>query len=131
MQSRAYRKLERFMERVLSQYDLTLMEWALVGVVRDYGKKGVTMTELAKVLEVDVSHITNKVNELKATKLLTKTPNPKDRREKYIQITGKGKRFVDATEKQLRIELRKWLKSVSRFSLIHYVKTLKTIADLK
>ena len=71
LQARAYRNLREFMSSELKQYKYTMMEWALVGLVYDYtADGGARVSQLAKLLDVGTSLVTNMLNVLESRGLI-------------------------------------------------------------
>lgn len=131
LQARAYRKLRAFMSSQLRKHDLTMMQWALLGMVVDNRKSGITIGTLAHILEVEPPLVTNMVNDAIANGMLMKQTDTKDRRVRIVLPTDKCINRVNKVEKQLRGEFKVWVKSINSLQLAGYIKTLKQIADLE
>ena len=115
----------------LKPHKVTMMEWAFLGVVHDSGKKGISVSELADIIGVEVSHITNMTIKLQKRGLVGKVPHKQDMRIKLLLTTKKGDEFVQATETQLRASMKKWLKPIDKLAFLGYIKTLYEISKLK
>jgi DNA-binding MarR family transcriptional regulator len=106
-----------------------MMEWALVGLVYDYTSDGgARVGQLATILDVEISLVTNMLNGLESRELITRIIDPADKRARRVVTTRKAEADVKKIEKKLRIEMRKWLGNVSSRELQGYVKTLQNLA---
>lgn len=130
LQSRAHRKLESFISKRLKEHSLTMMEWAMLGTIHDAGRKGITMSKLARILDVNISHITNKSEEFIERGLVEKKINEQDKRVKFLIATDECREKVQRVEKSLRKEMRAWMRGVNKTSLYAYIKTLEAITEL-
>lgn len=131
LQARAYRNLRTFMQDHLEKYELTMMQWALLGTVAKAGTKGVTINQLATILDVEGSLITNMVNTAVKTGGVQKKIHPNDSRARIVIATTGGLKLVTQIETELRKAMRSWLTSIPRASLQGYLHTLEKIAQLK
>lgn len=131
LHSKAYRAVRYFMADFLKKYDLTPMEWNLVGHVCDDSKKGSKTSELAEQFGVEISLMTNSINKLVSKGLVTRTADKRDRRAKAILITDSGTAMVESIETKLAEAMTEWLEEVEPESLAHYVSVLKTLAGMR
>lgn len=129
LQARAYRRLKRFMTEQLSPYDLTMMQWSLLGHIYDYGQDGVRTSVLADIFDVQTSLMTNMVNELEKRELVYRTADPDDSRARQVRVTSEGAQFVHEVEQELRTAMREWLGDINRKHLYRYLQVMRTIAD--
>ncbi|WDE05839.1 MarR family transcriptional regulator [Thalassomonas viridans] len=58
-----------------------------------------TLLEISKTLKRDKSQITRLIDELCATDMVKREPNPKDKRSKLLKLTAKGYEFFETIEK--------------------------------
>lgn len=130
LQSKAYRRLKSFMADSLSQYDLTMMEWALLGYIYEAGNSGARTSNLAGEFDVEASLMTNMVNSMERRRLVKRVVDPEDKRAKLVAVTEVGSALVVEVEQKLRISMRQWLKSVNRRHLHSYIKVLGQISRL-
>ncbi len=129
LQARAYRNLREFMTTHLKEHNYTMMEWALVGLVYDYTSEGgARVGQLATILDVEISLVTNMLNTLEGRELISRIIDPTDKRARRVVTTRKAEADVKKIEKKLRIEMRKWLGNVSGRELQGYVRTLQSLA---
>lgn len=130
LQAKAYRKLRHFMQKELEQYDITMMQWALLGTIYRSGTKGAIINDIARRLDVEGSLVTNMVNNMVKREYVKKVVNPYDSRSKKVIATSEGKQLVRRVERELRKAMRSWLSPISKLSLSRYLITLDKIANL-
>lgn len=129
LQARAYRNLREFMTSHLKEHEYTMMEWALVGLVYDYTSEGgARVGQLATILDVEISLITNMLNVLERRDLIKRIVDSSDKRARRIVTTRKAEADVKKIEKKMRTEMKKWLGNVSTRQLFSYVRTLQKLA---
>ncbi|MFB5662863.1 MarR family winged helix-turn-helix transcriptional regulator [Alteribacillus sp. HJP-4] len=63
-------------------------------------------TEIGKKLSILKSNLSPLVNKLKSMEYVTTCTDEKDRRIKYIQLTAKGKAFLDERKQMLQDEIQ-------------------------
>lgn len=107
-----------------------MMDWAFLGTVYDAKKDGISVSDLAEVIGVEVSHITNMTIKLQARGLVGKVPHPEDHRVKLLLNTARGNQFVEMVESDLRKGFKSWLKPIGPPRLAVYLKTLVDISEL-
>jgi MarR family transcriptional regulator, transcriptional regulator for hemolysin len=129
LQSKAHRTLKEFMVSQLKQYDLTMIRWALLGHIYEHSEKGVKVSELAKLLDVEVSFVTNSLKQLEARKLVIKKLDLSDKRIRIIFITKKASKMVEEIESSLNRDMRAWLGDINRAALLGYMLVLSKIAS--
>lgn len=129
LQSRAYRNLREFMVVQLKPYDLTMMEWVLLGIVNESMPDGISPTQLSEQIDVGLPMVTDMVDRVVALGLVEKCMAPDDRRRRVVAATDKG---VDASariELGIRTSMREWLSDIERQQLIGYVSTMARLAE--
>lgn len=109
IQSRAYRALKRVMADLLAGHNLTMMQWALLGIIYDSGSKGMRVTELALELDSTKAFITNSLHLLEAAGMISRQTDQHDARSKRVSVTPFAKRLVEKIEMGLRLQLRERL----------------------
>ncbi|WP_366654799.1 MarR family transcriptional regulator [Fodinicurvata sp. EGI_FJ10296] len=81
--------------RLRSDFDVTLPRFDLMAQL-EKAPDGLTMSELSRRLMVSNGNITGIVDRLVAESLITRTPNPHDRRTQFVRLTARGRRvFLD------------------------------------
>jgi DNA-binding MarR family transcriptional regulator len=131
LQARAYRNLRGFMVRTLKDHDLTSTEWSLLGVVSDETKNGgIRVSDLAHLLDVETSFVTNMVKKLINKGYFEYGYDEDDGRVKLVLGTNKCHLKVVEIEKHMRKEMREWLSEVKPKELVHYINVLNKISHL-
>lgn len=106
IEAAAHRALRQHKDELLSGYDLSGVEWYLIGTVADSGKTGIRATDLAKMLGTTMGFLTKTVALLEAKGILIRKANAKDARSNYIALNPKYRRTLDEIESALREKLR-------------------------
>lgn len=131
LQARAYRNLRGFMARTLKGHDLSSTEWSLLGVVSDETKNGgIRVSDLAKMLDVETSFITNMVKKLIKKGYFEYGYDEDDGRVRLVLGTDKCHLKVVEIEREMRQEMRQWLADVNIKELIQYINVLQKISRL-
>ncbi len=126
LQSQAYRALKSYMSNYLGSYEVSLTEWALLGLVTAPG--GVRPSELAYQLQVELPLVTSLTNRLVKKDYIKRTKDPEDGRAKLIQLTDNGQDFVARLEIELRTDMKRFLADVAPEELVIYIRVLAKIA---
>ena len=128
LQAKAYRILKLRTSAFLAPFDISTIEWALLGILKD-NPAGFRLLTLSEMLGVEQPFVTVLAEKLRKRKFITLTPQPDDKRVKITRITPEGKAFVIKTEKSLRSEMRPLFKNASVKDLFSYLKVLSTIVE--
>jgi DNA-binding MarR family transcriptional regulator len=103
--------LARQMRRHRPDHGLTLSQLEVLG---EASRSGVTTpAELAARLQVRVQSLTDSINELEAHGLVSRRPDPNDRRRQLIEVTDAGSTLLTAD----RAERDAWLDAAMRETL--------------
>jgi DNA-binding MarR family transcriptional regulator len=130
-QSKAYRVLRQFMGELLRNYNLTMMQWSIVGLVYDAGASGIRITDLARQLDTTMAFVTTNINMLVAGGYVQRTVDAKDTRSRIVAINPDAQAKVIKIEQELRASMRDVLyKEIDPTDLASYVKVLNQIANL-
>lgn len=129
LQARAYRTLRLFMIHQLKKYDLTMMEWVLLGLVANSQKSEYSMSDLADILDVGLPLVTNMVDRVASFGYIDRKVSSGDKRLKYIIITKKGLKLAKKIEQELRQNMKLWLSDINRQELEGYVKTMTMLSQ--
>ena len=81
---------------------LCVGDYLFLASVESYMPEGVNMAVIAKTMQVHPSTATRQVNRLLGQKLITKTIVPEDERRFMIQLTTKGKEFLDSISLRIK-----------------------------
>lgn len=125
LQGKAYRVLQNHLSDVLSDFDISIPEWKLLGQLYDYGQ--LKAKSLAEILDVDPPLITALVNGLLQKKLVKKIADSKDKRVTYIAPTQKTISLIPQTEEAVRTMMKELLNGITSEELNTYIKVLTII----
>jgi DNA-binding MarR family transcriptional regulator len=127
MQAKAYRALTNYMTISLAPHDLSLPEWALLGLLRDHGK--MRPSDLSDHLGVKRPVVTASLKRLESLDMVERHPDKDDSRVVDIALSQHGQVQVDSIEKILRVEMRAYLKDIKFTDLLIYISVLNKLAD--
>ena len=82
-------------QNLRERFDTTIARFDLLAQL-DRSPKGLTMGELSSRLMVTNGNVTGLTDALEREGLVSRAPEPGDRRSLRIRLTGAGKRFFDA-----------------------------------
>jgi MarR family transcriptional regulator for hemolysin len=126
LQAKAYRALKQRTAELLKPFDLSTMEWVVLGSLSEM-HDGLTHTQIAELVGVETPFATNLVTALEEKKLVKRKLNPKDKRYKIVMLVPSARSTVATIEKQLRAEMKPLLKGYSLTDIVGYMNVLKTI----
>jgi DNA-binding MarR family transcriptional regulator len=87
--ARVYQNLQRHLDRVLSDCDLTLPQF---DVLANLGMSdGITQQELAQRLLVTKGNVCGLLDRMESAGLVQRRPSPQDRRANHLHLTAKGR----------------------------------------
>lgn len=129
IQARAHRALKAKLSYFLKGHNLTMMQWAIIGVLAEAGKTGMRVSDLASLLDTSLAFITTTVNVLEAKRMVKRTSHGDDNRAKIVTVTDSYKPKVIALEKTLHTQMDEWLKTVvSQKDMASYLRVAEEIA---
>lgn len=131
LHSRADRAMRLVVSRRLEQFNVTMMEWLLMGVVQNGPKEGMTMTAVASALDVTLPQVTALTSRLTKLKLLKQKVSRQDRRSRRLAVTSAGKKLLEETESEVDGAMREWMSGIPDDQLTTYMETLEILADRK
>lgn len=127
VQASAHRLINREMAHFLLPYDLSCMQWFMIGHIYDAGSEGVRLTDLMRLLDTKLPFITNSINLLESRGIVEKRGHETDNRVKLVSIAPSYRKTVQVIEAHLREELRHLLydnDDISREELSAYITVL-------
>lgn len=131
VQSAAMRKLNRFTSEFLAAYEITTMEWFIIGTIYDAGTNGMSLTALKNKLGTTMPFITNSINTLIAKGVLMKSLHNADARTKIVAVAPAYRQTCRDIESYLRVKMRElFYKNITPEELRTYVSVLYKISDL-
>lgn len=129
LQARAYRVLREFVAKQLDGYDITMMEWVLLGLIHEAGSKGVSPSALSERMDVSLPMITRMLNALNEAGHIRRQTVTNDKRQQLIATTPKGGHLVQDIEGRVRSSMKQWLQDVNRDDLRGYIRIMTQIAE--
>lgn len=131
IESSAHRALRQYKDKILKPYGITGIEWYIIGNIKDMGRKGIRVTDLANKFGTTVGFMTKTVNLLEAKNILKRFANAQDARSTYIMVAPKYLKTIEQIEKDLRLELKKTLyQKIKPQDLSNYISVLEQIVKL-
>jgi DNA-binding MarR family transcriptional regulator len=127
--SRADRALRLVVSRRLEQFNVTMMEWLLMGVVAGAPKEGMTMSAVAAALDVTLPQVTALTASLTKLKLLKQKISRQDRRSRRLGITAAGKKLLTDIEEEVNKAMLEWVADIPEDQLEVYLKTVELLAN--
>lgn len=132
MQSSAHRNLQKHCDVILKDYDLSKMQWLIIGAVLDTGKRGIRITELAEKLGTTLPYLTTTINMLESKGMLARRENHQDSRSKLIVVAPRFKKQCTEIERVLRESLRTTVYSkINQGDFQTYMKVLFKLSQLQ
>lgn len=131
VQSSAHRLLQKLCDDILEPFGITKAQWTIIGAVKDHGKDGVRLSDLAKELGTSLPFLTNSINLLEVKGILKRKENKDDSRSKMVVVTTKFLRKCDDIEVALRQGLRQSIYSrVDPTEFRTYMKVLYELVEV-
>lgn len=131
IQSTAFRVINKVTATMLKDYNLSTMQWFIVGTVYDAGDEGISITDLSRKLDTGISFLTNSINVLELKKMVIRREHGKDNRVRLVHIHPSFKPKCAQIEKKLREKMRVTLYDrITRDELNTYIKVLDQLASL-
>lgn len=122
LQAKAYRILKHYLSRHLAKYELTMPQWAFLGLVLD--AQTIRLADLAAQLDVEPPFATALADQLFKKELISRAEDPHDRRVKLITLTTTGKLLVPVVEEDVKNAMRLIYKEITPQELGAYIKVL-------
>lgn len=84
--------------------------------------------ELARRLRVDRTAMTYLLDELEAAKLVTRRPDPADRRARLVALTAKGTRTLTRSRSQIDVAEQRLLSTLDASEALQFRRMLERVA---
>lgn len=124
---RAFRATKDVIAQSLSDYDVTIMQWLLLGFMdKNNGKS--TAKEVAHELNVSMPFITRMTKVMESKGFIQINPLKEDKRIKILSLTSKGERLVVDSEPVVRQALKDWLSAIPSDDVKVYITVLLQVA---
>lgn len=130
-QAFVHRELQKLCDDILSPYNITKMQWLIIGNVLDSQKKGIRISDLAEKLGTTISFLTTSINLLESRNILKRLDNVSDTRSKLIVVNRYYVPKCQEIEATLRRGLRQTIYSeVDPAEFRVYIKVLTELAHV-
>jgi len=126
-QTVSYQILRNYVLVVLNKYNLTTIEWAILGHLES--NDSLRLSEISKFLHIDPPNVTPIIDQLESKNFAMRCDDPLDRRAKRVVLTAEGEQLVPKVEKTLSAEMNRLLNGVTEGQIATYFKVLQTIID--
>lgn len=104
------RKMSNLRNTILEPYQLSSVEWFVMGIVLNRSNDGgIRITDLAVLFDVKTTYITAIVNKLKALDYVSAVTDSADARVRLVVITKKGTKAAEAIETKIQAAAEKAL----------------------
>jgi DNA-binding MarR family transcriptional regulator len=132
VQASAHRNLQKTCDDILKQFDITTMQWLLLGTIHTAKGESLRLTDVASMTGTGLPYITNTLNDLEAKGIITRRVNRLDSRSKIIVLSDSFAEKFNHIERTLRAHLRERLyENISDTDFKAYVKVLYQLANNK
>lgn len=128
LHSRADRALRMVVSKQLEQFNVTMMEWLLLGAVSAGPKEGMTMSSVAAALDVTLPQVTALTAGLTKQKIIKQKISRQDRRSRRLVCTTAGKKLLSEIELAVEKAMREWVEDIPTDDLQTYFKTVEFLA---
>jgi DNA-binding MarR family transcriptional regulator len=128
LHSRADRVLRSLVAGQLEALKVTMMEWLLLGVVGEGPDNGMSLSDIAKRLDVSQPQVTALMTKVSKQRLVRQKVQRHDRRSRHVVLSTRGQRMLDLIEDAIATRLKEWLADVPREQLKHYIQTIEFIS---
>jgi DNA-binding MarR family transcriptional regulator len=105
-EARVHRRLKKEFSNYLKPYNLTAMEWFVIGFLHEHSSNGVQLSEIAKHLQTTLPYLTNMLNELEIKGMLVRIDHTGDGRAKIVRLLPVANQLYNSAEQDLRAKLR-------------------------
>lgn len=129
LHSRADRALRTVVATQLELFNLTMMQWLLLGVVGSGPKQGMSMTEIAEAMGVTLPQVTALMSDLAKMRLVKLKTQKTDRRSRRAQLTQKGVELFEKIEQKMAETKETWLDIVPADQQEAYLATLDKLTQ--
>ena len=127
------RNIGSFHQAALKDYDLSSIQWLVLGVIADStAAGGIRVTDLATSFDVKTTYITSVLNSLRAKKYVETRYDPQDARVRLAIVTPTGAEQVVSIEAHMQKEIAQRLNGLlSAQELEQYIQTLRKLAVVR
>ena len=124
---RAFRATKDVIAKSLQDFDITIMQWLLLGYV-EQNTDGTTAGAIAEELNITMPLVTRFTAVLSSKGLISIVPLPKDKRTKVITITKSGKDLLSSSDPIVKQALKVWLAPIPEEEVRTYIAVMLQVA---
>jgi DNA-binding MarR family transcriptional regulator len=121
-------QMDTHSRRLMKHHDITVAQ--IVCLYEIYEKGAHTLSLLSKNIHLSTSTLVGIVDRLEEKGLVKRTRDTEDRRAVFIDITGKGREFVESSPHLLHNKLDEKLKSLSESEQVIIANSLDLLVDM-
>lgn len=125
----ADRVLRGIIEEQLRDFDMSLTDWLMLGVIDGGPTSGITLSDIAVALGVSQPQVTMLMANAIQLGLVRQRVGKKDRRSRTAVLTVKGKRLLDSIEEKVKDFMKVWLSEIPSQQLMAYSQSVVRIAN--
>lgn len=130
-QARAHRALKTKLSFFLRPYNLTMMQWVIVGSLHESNNKGTRVSDLADRLDTSLAFVTTTLNVLEAKGIVRRESHAQDNRAKIVFLTDDFVPKVAGIETEISKKLHEWLEqAISKEEYAQYLQAMGKIASI-
>lgn len=121
------RGLRAAVQRALAERELETANYGVLVALADFGV--LSQQQLADRLNADKSHVVRLIDQLESRRLLTRAPDPTDRRRHQIELTAAGRKLLrDVATIVERVE-SEYLRALSNADRRALTRLLQQVLD--
>lgn len=129
LQSKVARLTKNFVEKALSDFNLSALQWSMIGVIKTHAE-GVRYVEISQKMGVEAPFVTELIETLKRKGIIKISLDPKDKRAKVVNLSAKGSELAKNIEDKLKKEISKNIIDISSAEMKNYISTIRKIINL-
>jgi MarR family transcriptional regulator, lower aerobic nicotinate degradation pathway regulator len=102
---------EGYRHAVRNKVELRMPHYVVLAVLEEAGPR--SQKQIAECIALDKSDVTKLMNELENRGLVQRVNDPQDLRRHRVTLTGKGKRQLEASDRELNSSMKMFLSGLS------------------
>ncbi len=127
LHSKADRVLRSAVSGQLDGFELSLAEWLLLSVVSEGPDQGLSLSEIARRLDVSQPQVTALMAAISGRKLVKQRTQRHDRRSRHVSLSVRGQRLLEQAEYAVMEKMPELMRGISRKQLAAYLETIRHI----
>ena len=131
MLARSHRVLKEYTDDVLRPYNITSVDWAILGLLHDAKPSAQRLMDLSEALGVEPPFTTKRIERLVQLELVKVLTGTADKRERFASITPAGITLITTVEPLLKTASRTWLQGTSPLEVYGFIKVITAICSRK